>query len=386
MPNYQPVVQIPFVDLAAQYASIETEVNAAIANVLRRTDFILGQDVERFEEEFAAYCGVKFAVGVDSGLSALELLLRAYAIGPGDEVITAANTFIATALAISSVGATPVLVDIDPETYMMDIAQLEAAITPRTAAIMPVHLYGHVADMAPIMAIADRYGLIVLEDASQAHGARYHDARVGSLGHAAAFSLYPAKNLGAYGDAGIIVTNDARIVETVRLLRNYGSTKKYHHEVQGSNRRLDTLHAAILRVKLRQLDQWNLARWGHAQRYTELLTDQGVICPQEAAHTVPVYHLYVIRVADRDGLQAHLRAKGISTVIHYPVPIHLQPAYASLGYQQGAFPVTEKFAGEMLSLPLYAELPTDSVAYVAAAVKEFTNVRHAVPAFAELVR
>lgn len=386
MPNYQPVVQIPFVDLAAQYATIETEVNAAIANVLRRTDFILGQDVERFEEEFAAYCGVKFAVGVDSGLSALELLLRAYAIGPGDEVITAANTFIATALAISSVGATPVLVDIDPETYMMDIAQLEAAITPRTAAIMPVHLYGHVADMAPIMAIADRYGLIVLEDASQAHGARYHDARVGSLGHAAAFSLYPAKNLGAYGDAGIIVTNDARIVETVRLLRNYGSTKKYHHEVQGSNRRLDTLHAAILRVKLRRLDQWNLARWGHAQRYTELLTDQGVICPQEAAHTVPVYHLYVIRVADRDGLQAHLRAKGISTVIHYPVPIHLQPAYEGLGYRQGAFPVTEKFAGEMLSLPLYAELPTDSVAYVAASVKEFTNVHHAVPAFAELVR
>lgn len=386
MPNYQPVVQIPFVDLAAQYASIETEVNAAIANVLRRTDFILGQDVERFEEEFAAYCGVKFAVGVDSGLSALELLLRAYAIGPGDEVITAANTFIATALAISSVGATPVLVDIDPETYMMDIAQLEAAITPRTAAIMPVHLYGHVADMAPIMAIADRYGLIVLEDASQAHGARYHDARVGSLGHAAAFSLYPAKNLGAYGDAGIIVTNDARIVETVRLLRNYGSTKKYHHEVQGSNRRLDTLHAAILRVKLRQLDQWNLARWRHAQHYTELLTEQGVICPQEAANTVPVYHLYVIRVADRDGLQTHLRAKGISTVIHYPVPIHLQPAYASLGYQPGAFPVTEKFAGEMLSLPLYAELPADSVAYVAAAVKEFTNVRHAVPAFAELAR
>lgn len=384
MPNNHAEMQVPFVDLAAQYATLETEVNAAIANVLRRTDFILGQDVERFEEEFAAYCGVKFGVGVDSGLSALELLLRAYDIGPGDEVITAANTFIATALAISGVGATPVLVDIDPDTYMMDIGQLEAAITPRTAAIMPVHLYGHVADMDALMAIADRYGLIVLEDASQAHGAWYHGARVGSLGHAAAFSLYPAKNLGAYGDAGIVVTNDAQIVDRVRLLRNYGSTKKYHHEVQGSNRRLDTLHAAILRVKLRQLDQWNAARRRHAQHYNERLKEANVVCPQEADHTVPVYHLYVIRVADRDGLQAHLRAKGIATVIHYPVPIHLQPAYASLGYPQGAFPITEKFAGEMLSLPMYAELSDEAVEYVAAAVKEYVGVKSAVPAVAEL--
>ena len=380
--NNNSITQVPFVDLGAQYASIETEVNAAIANILRRTDFILGQDVDRFEQEFAEYCGVKFGVGVDSGLSALELLLRAYDIGPGDEVITAANTFIATALAISSVGATPVLVDIDPDTYMMDIAQLEAAVTPRTAAIMPVHLYGHVADKKPIMNIADRYGLIVLEDASQAHGAWYHNARVGSLGHAAAFSLYPAKNLGAYGDAGIIVTNDEQIVNRVRLLRNYGSTKKYHHEVQGSNRRLDTLHAAILRVKLRQLDQWNAARLRHAQRYTELLKDANVICPQEAADTVPVYHLYVIRTADRDGLQAHLRTKGIATVIHYPVPIHLQPAYETLGYPQGAFPVTEKFAGEMLSLPMYAELPDEAVDYVVAAIKEYVGVKSPVPALA----
>lgn len=366
-----PIMQVPFVDLTAQYQSIASAVHSAIDQVLQRTDFILGQDVEAFESEFAAYCGVRYGIGLDSGLSALELLLRAYDIGPGDEVITPANTFIATALAISGVGATPVLVDINPQTYMIDVNAIRAAITPRTKAIMPVHLYGHVADMTPLMALATHYGLVVIEDASQAHGARYSGVRTGALGHAAAFSLYPAKNLGAYGDAGVAVTNDADIARKLRLLRNYGSIQKYQHEIQGFNRRLDTLHAAVLRVKLGHLDSWNAARRRHAQSYTALLQGAPVVCPITSPQVEPVYHLYVIQAAERDGLQAFLRQCGIATVIHYPTPIHLQPAYSGLGYRQGDFPITESYTQQILSLPLFPELTATQIEYVAANVLHF---------------
>lgn len=363
--------QVPFVDLAAQYAGIAEDVNGAIAHVLSRTDFILGQDVGLFESEFAAFCDTEHAIGVDSGTSALELAMTACGIGPGDEVITTANTFIATILAISYTGATPVLVDIDPRTYVMDPALLEGAITPRTKAIIPVHLYGHPADMDPVLDLAELHNLTVIEDASQAHGARYKGKRIGSFGRAAAFSLYPAKNLGAYGDAGIVVTNDAKMAEALRLLRNYGSTKKYHHIVRGYNRRLDTLQAAVLRVKLERIDAWNAARRQRAQQYNQLLRDSPVVLPVVADFAEPVYHLYVIRVQDRDGLQAHLNEKGISTVIHYPIPIHLQPAYRDLGYARGDFPITEGYADQILSLPMYPELTSDAIEYVAYAIKEY---------------
>lgn len=375
----QPILTVPFVDLTAQYASIEGEINQAMANVLKRTDFILGQDVDAFEQEFAQYCGAAYAVGVDSGLTALELLLRAYNIGPGDEVILPANTFIATALAVSSVGARPVLVDIEPATYMIDVDQIEQAISSQTKAIMPVHLYGQVANMDAILELADKHGLLVLEDASQAHGARYRGQRVGALGDAAAFSLYPAKNLGAYGDAGILVTDDKEVVQAARLLRNYGSVQKYYHEVLGYNHRLDTLHAAVLRVKLQHLDAWNAKRRRHAQVYTALLQESQVTCPTEPADTEPVYHLYVIRTPQRDALQCYLREHGISTVIHYPVPIHLQPAYRSLGYSQGDFPVTEQAAGELLSLPMYPELSTQAIEYIAATIYEFEQLQADMP-------
>ncbi len=299
-------MHVPFVDLAAQYTLLKTEVNAAIAGVLAKTDFILGEAVALFEQEFADFCKVNYAVGVDSGTSALELALKAYAIGPGDEVITVANTFMATVLAISYTGATPVLVDIDPDTYQMDPVALLNAITPRTKAIMPVHLYGYPAEMDAIMQIAQRFGLVVIEDASQAHGTRYKGQLIGSLGHAAVFSFYPAKNLGAYGDGGIVVTNDAQVAASLRMLRNYGQREKYHHVMKGYNRRLDTLQAAVLRVKLQYLDGWNAARRHHAKLYAELLADceDWLVLPSQAAHMEPVYHLYVVRTANRSNLRA----------------------------------------------------------------------------------
>ena len=384
--------QVPFVDLSAQYAAIAPEVDEAIKKVLRNTDFILGQEVRLFEEEFAAFCEVNYAIGLDSGTSALELLLRAYDIGPGDEVITAANTFIATAFAISYAGATPVLVDIDPDTYTIDISRLEEAITPHTRAIMPVHLYGQPADMGPLMDIAERHNLVVIEDACQAHGACYtgtsplerprwnvpeggrekgEGKRAGSLGHAAAFSFYPAKNLGAYGDGGIAVTNDEQIAKKLRMLRDYGQSKKYHHDVCGYNHRLDTLQAAVLRVKLRYLEAWNTARRQHARLYNQLLADSPATIPLEASYARSVYHLYVIRSHDRDELQAYLKDKGIATGVHYPVPVHLQLAYQNLGYQRGDFPVTEACAREILSLPMYPELENSAIIAVASSIKEF---------------
>jgi dTDP-4-amino-4,6-dideoxygalactose transaminase len=373
---------IPFVDLAAQYSALADEIDAAMANVVRNTSFILGQDVELFEQEFAAFCEAEYAVGVDNGTSALELILRAYDIGPGDEVITVANTFIATTLAISYTGATPVLVDIDPQTYNIDVSRIEDAITPRTKAIMPVHLYGQPADMGSISEIARRHELLVVEDACQAHGARYNGKRTGSLGQAAAFSFYPGKNLGAYGDGGMVVTNDERVVDAVRMLRNYGQREKYHHLIRGFNRRLDTLQAAILRVKLKHLEAANAARRRHARLYNELLADLPVVPPLEADFAQSVYHLYVIRTEDREELAAHLKDRGIASGIHYPVPIHLHPAYRDLGYGEGDFPVSERYAGQILSLPMYPELTEDKIEYTVDAIRDFVRQRQTAPALA----
>lgn len=364
-------VKIPFVDLEAQYHSIAEEVDSAIADVLSNADFILGEAVNAFEDDFAQYCGVRFAVGVDCGTSAIELALRACDIGPGDEVITAANTFIATAFAVSYTGATPVLVDVDPRTYTIDVSLLKRAITDQTRAIIPVHLYGQPADMDPIMEIAGKYGLVVIEDACQAHGARYKGHRAGSIGDAAAFSFYPSKNLGAYGDGGMVVTDDAAIAQRVRMLRNYGRTDKYRHDSMGYNRRLDTLQAAILKVKLRHLDEWIAARQAHAQQYSRLLAQNGVVTPVVAINRDHTYHLYVIRCPDRDGLRAHLHEQGIATGIHYPVPIHLQKAYESLGYRVGAFPTTEQYATEILSLPMYPELRPEQISHVTEQITSF---------------
>jgi len=372
-------MNVPFVDLRAQYQSLAAEVQQAISVVLERGDFVLGREVSLFEEEFAAYCEAEYAVGVDSGTSALELALRAFDIGPGDEVITAANTFIATAFAVSYTGATPVLVDVDPQTYTIDVSLLESAITDRTRAIIPVHLYGHPAEMDPIMEMARRYRLVVIEDACQAHGAKYKGKRVGSLGHAAAFSFYPAKNLGAYGDGGMVATNDERVAGSLRVLRNYGQREKYHHMVQGYNHRLDTLQAAVLRVKLKHLDAWNAARRQHAKLYRELLAHSPVVLPVEASCAEAVYHLYVIRVEDRDGLRVYLQDRGVATGIHYPIPIHLQPSYRALGYKKGSFPVTEGCAEQILSLPMYAELTPASIEYVAEAIRTFVSEHRVEP-------
>jgi dTDP-4-amino-4,6-dideoxygalactose transaminase len=370
-------LQVSFVDLVAQYATIETEVNEAIARVLHKTDFILGEDVRHFEEEFAAYCQAQYAVGLDSGTSALELALRAFNIGTGDEVITAANTFIATALAISYTGATVVLVDIDPGTYTLDPGKLEAAITERTKAIIPVHLYGQPADMEPILEVARRHNLVVIEDACQAHGAMYKHRRTGSLGDAAAFSFYPGKNLGAYGDGGAVVTDNEEVYRAVMMLRNYGQTQKYHHAIQGFNRRLDTLQAAILCVKLKYLDTWNAARNRHAQMYTKLLANSSVVTPVTAHYAAHVWHLYVIRTQTRDSLRTYLAEQGITAIMHYPIPIHLQPAYRNLGYKPGDFPITEHYAHEILSLPMFAELSPEAIEYVVTNIETFLSQNRA---------
>ncbi len=361
---------MPFVDLAAQQRSLAEELEPWLRGMCERTDWILGEEVEAFETDFAAYCEAGHAVGTDSGLSALELILRAAGIGPGDEVITAANTFIATALAISHTGATPVLADVEPDSGNLDPSELEAAITPRTAAVVPVHLYGRPADMDAITRIARRHGLLVVEDACQAHGARRRGRRVGSLGDAAAFSFYPAKNLGAFGDGGAVVTNRPEIADAVRTLRDYGQRRKYEHVVKGFNHRLDTVQAGVLRVKLRHLDSWNTWRRERAAAYMELLDRDAVSVPAPPGPDEPVWHLYVIRVSARDEVRDELGRRGIQTGIHYPVPIHLQPAYRELGYGAGSFPEAERQAAEVLSLPMYPELPPQLVGHVAWALNE----------------
>lgn len=372
-------MHIPFVDLNAQHTALSHELAEAMGRVMSQSSFILGEDLERFEQEFADYCGVAHAVGVDSGLSALELSLRANGIGPGDEVIVPANTFIATAAAVSAAGALPVLVDAEEATLNIDPALIEPAITDRTRAIMPVHLYGRPADMPPILDLARRHRLLVIEDACQAHGAYLGRQRAGSLGDAAAFSFYPAKNLGCCGDGGILVTNDARVADAVRHMRNYGQRAKYHHTALPLNRRLDTLQAAILRVKLPHLDRWNEQRRAHAALYSELLQGMGLALPQEVGEGRSVYHLYVVRTPHRDALQAHLQERGIATGVHYPIPIHLQPCYESLGVSRGRFPVTEQACEEILSLPMFPEMTNDQVSYVATEIGAFIEAGAVAP-------
>lgn len=374
--HQEPVsAHIPLVDLGAQHRSLANEIEGAMAAVIKRGDYILGEDVQLFEEEFAAYCGVRHAVGVDSGTSAIDLSLRALGIGPGDEVIVPANTFIASVLPITELGATPVLVDVDPTTLNLTRATVERHITDRTRAVLPVHLYGNPAPMLELRSLCDRHGLLLIEDACQAHGAWLAGQRVGSFGDAAAFSFYPAKNLGAYGDGGILVTNNDEVAQAARLLRNYGSKVKYEHLSIGFNRRLDTLQAGILRVKLRHLDKWNDRRRTLAALYNQALAPLPLELPDESATANSVFHLYVVRSRQRNALQDWLAGRGISTGIHYPIPIHLQPAYRTLGYAPGDFPVTEKAAGEILSLPLYPELDRDSCLRVAHELTAFHNNR-----------
>lgn len=367
--NTQTVV--PFVDLKAQYHSIRDEVRAEVDTVFESTQFVLGDRVTEFEREFAKYLGVKHAIGVGSGLDALRLALEAAGIGSGDEVIIPANTFIATALAVSATGAKPVLVDCTEDTYQIDPALIEAAITPQTKAIMPVHLYGQSADLSAIMEIAHSNQLEVIEDAAQAHGTRFMDQPCGTYGLAGCFSFYPGKNLGAYGDGGAVVTNSDEFAKKLNSLRNYGQKQKYVHVEKGTNSRLDTVQAAILNIKLRHLDEWNAARRNHATLYSDSLAGQNLIVPALDPRSTHIFHLYVVRTAHREELQKHLASRGIQTGIHYPIPIHLQEAYADLGFKKGAFPVTEKLADEILSLPMYAELSPQQIEFVLEAIASF---------------
>ena len=403
---------VPFLDLKRQYKRIEDEILDVTRKVYESGSFILGQEVTAFEEEFARYCGVRYGVGVGSGTDALALALKAAGIGEGDEVVTVAHSFIASALAVSYTGAKPVFVDINPETYTMDPNHLEdylkkrfkvqgsrfkaanstvqsatqsSALSPQSPrssirnpgeasrrdqsairngkpkAILPVHLYGHPADMEAILSLAARYDLLVIEDACQAHGAEFKGKKAGALGHLGCFSFYPTKNLGGYGDGGMIVTDDESWYEKLRLLRNYGQKKKYHHLLKGSNSRLDEVQAAVLRVKLRYLDQWNGERRRKAFAYKRMLDKTGVICPSEREEAHHVYHLFVVRTRKRNALQAFLKEKGIGALIHYPIPIHLQEAYRELGYRRGDLPVTEKCARETLSLPFFPELTEEEM-------------------------
>ncbi len=361
---------IPYLDLKAQYQAIKPEIDAAVLKVLESTEYVLGSEVAKFEEEFATYCNASYGVGVNSGTSALHLALLAAGVGPGSEVITVPYTFIATTAAIRYCGATPVFVDIDAATYMMDVAQIEAKITPRTKAILPVHLYGQPCDMDPILAIAKKHNLIVIEDAAQAHGAEYKNRRVGSLGDMAIFSFYPGKNLGAYGEAGMVTTNNAEFARKIRLLRNWGTEQRYYHTMQGFNYRMEGLQGAILRVKLQHLPRWTEARRTNAALYSKLLSTSGVVTPTVVGDRKHVFHVYAIRTPRREALTGFLQAREIQFGIHYPEPIHLSRAHADLGGKRGDFPISETVSEQILSLPLFPEMTRDQVREVAAAVIE----------------
>ena len=376
-------MNVSFLDLRSLHNSIRTDLQAAFDRVLDSSSYVLGAECRQFENEFAAYCGTTHCVGVGNGLEALHLILRAYRIGDGDEVIVPANTYIATWLAVTYAGAIPVPVEPDERTYNLDPARIEAAVTSKTRAIIAVHLYGQPADMDPINAVAQKHGLKVIEDAAQAHGARYKGRRVGGLGDAAGFSFYPGKNLGALGDGGAVTTNDAELADKVRVLSNYGSRIKYHNEARGFNSRLDELQAAFLREKLKKLDSWNERRKALAAEYIQRLSPslplQGlgngawkIKIPFVPDWADPVWHLFVIRSKNRDALLKHLTDQGIGTLIHYPVPPHRQPAYAELGFGEGSFPITERIHQEVLSLPMGPHLDSQAVALVADAVKRFT--------------
>ena len=366
---------VPFVDLQAQYRSIKSEVDAAIQRVLDTSAFVLGREVEAFERAFAEYVGAEFCVGVSNGTAAIQLALTACGVGAGDEVIVPANTFFATAEAVSTANASPVFVDCDADSYNIDASKIEGAINERTRAVIPVHLYGRPADLDAVFRVAERHNLIVIEDAAQAHGARYKGRRVGPLGLAGCFSFYPGKNLGAYGEGGAVVTNDKEVARRLRLLRDHGSEQKYLHEIVGYNFRLEGIQGAVLGVKLKYLDRWNTLRREHAARYRELLApleaSGALALPREASYVEHVYHLFVVQADARDALQRFLSAAGVQTGIHYPVPIHLQPAYASLGHREGDFPSAESQSRRMLSLPMFAELTDAQIAYVSDALRDF---------------
>jgi dTDP-4-amino-4,6-dideoxygalactose transaminase len=378
-------MKVPFVDLKSQYESIKDEIAVAIQQVLESSAFSGGQFVNQFEERFASFCQSQYAIGVGSGTEALWLSLLALGIGQGDEVITVPNTFIATAAAISFSGAKPVFVDIDEETYTMDPQKLDdflkfrnsqSAIRNSVKAIIPVHLFGQTADMDPILEIARRHGLFVIEDACQAHGSEYKGKRAGSIGNAGCFSFYPGKNLGAYGEAGAVVTNDESIAEKIRMLRDHGQPQKYHHDVIGWNARMDGFQGAILSIKLKHLPSWNEARRKNARLYDERLADvEGILIPQEAKYAKHVYHLYAIRAQKRDELISFLAKRDIICGIHYPIPIHLQKAYRYLGSQKGSFPVSEGCARELVSLPMFPELTDEQIEYVGTEIKHFYEIQ-----------
>jgi len=364
--------QIPFLDMKSPYRELKEQLDNAYQRVMESGWYILGQEVTAFEQEFASYCQTQECVGVGNGLEALHLILRAYRIGDGHEVIVPSNTYIATWLAVSYAGAKPVPVEPDPLSYNLDPNQVEAAITPRTRAIIPVHLYGQTADMAPLMLLAEKYNLKVIEDAAQAQGARYKGQVSGNLGHAAGFSFYPGKNLGALGDAGAIVTNDAKLAEQVRILRNYGSRIKYYNETKGYNSRLDEMQAAVLRVKLPYLDEWNNRRSQIAALYLNSLADlPGLTLPQVPEWAVPIWHIFPILHSKRDDLQKALKNEGIDTLIHYPVPPHLSNAYADLGFIKGSFPIAEKIATSELSLPMGPHLTMGDAETIVGVVRDY---------------
>jgi len=364
-------MKVPFVDLKRQYSSIKPEIDAAIQDVLDNTAFIMGENVKNFESNFAKFCGVKHAIGVSSGTSALHLALLGAGIKPGDEVITVPNTFIATAEAISHVGAKPVFVDIDKETYTINVSKIKDKITEKTKAVIPVHLYGQMVEMDDLMELAQDNNLKIIEDSAQAHGAEYKCRKAGTIANSGCFSFYPGKNLGAYGDAGMVTTNDDEIAENVKILRDHGRSDKYEHKIIGFNHRIDALQAAILNVKLKYLNGWTDARRKNAKLYNELLSNVDVVTPVEKEYSKHVYHLYVIRTKKRDELQKYLKTHGIATGVHYPIPLHLQPAYSHLDYKEGDFTVTEEYSGEILSLPMFGELTEEEIGYVVEKIKEF---------------
>ncbi|PYK24605.1 MAG: erythromycin biosynthesis sensory transduction protein eryC1 [Verrucomicrobia bacterium] len=365
--------RVPYLDLQAQYDSIRTEVLTALEDICESTRFAQGPASSDFEAKFAAYCGVDHCVSLNSGTSALHVALRCLNLGPGDEIVTVSMTFIATAWAISYVGATPVFVDVDPVRRTMDPVKLEAAITPRTKAIIPVHLYGMSAEMDRIMAIAERHGLPVIEDAAQAHGAKYRGKRVGQFGQIACFSFYPSKNLGAYGEGGALITNDTRIAQRARSLRDHGQSQRYLHDEIGYNYRMDSFQAAVLSIKLKHLDVWNAARIDRARYYTDLLKDSSYRLPAHISDSECVWHCYVIEAPERDRVRSALQDVGIQSAVHYPVPIHLQKAYVHLGYRSGDLPVTEALCEHCLSLPIYPELSKEKISRVACVLLDLEN-------------
>ena len=362
---------VPFVDLKSQYLGIKSEILSAIEMLLDTGQFVLGKEVATFEEEFADFCGTRYAVAVNSGTSALHLALLAAGVQPGDEVITVPCTFVATVAAILYAGAKPVFVDVDPATYTMDASQLEQAVTAKTKVILPVHLYGNPADMDGIRKVARRHGITVIEDAAQAHGAEYRGARCGSLGDLGCFSFYPGKNLGAYGEGGLVTTNDPDRARTIRMLRDWGAEKKYEHVLKGFNYRMEGIQGAILRVKLRYLQQWTDARIAHAAMYGQLLAELGLTLPHTRPDTKHVYHVYAVLTDRRREVIEFLSARGVQTGIHYPYPVHLLPAYGDLGYHAGDFPVSERIAAQELSLPMYPELTNGHIEAVCSAVTDF---------------